>query len=197
MGRLRTPPFACCRPAGASEPKPLPGAVLSLPPALTVQCLPPPDPAGPWQVLPPRLLPVLRVQRVPRWGTLHGGRGEQYLLCQRLPHVSSQRCGTSVTPCYFCLPWTRFVACLPALSSPGLFAASFPLFAQQLEQSSDLCLEPCSLSGLATSQPSLSSLCLYLTAPLLLVLRPLRLPHPPPIPLLQRTGQASSARDGG
>ncbi|XP_057390647.1 Wilms tumor protein 1-interacting protein isoform X1 [Balaenoptera acutorostrata] len=49
-------------------------------------CLPPPDPAGPWEVLPPGLLPVLGVQRVPGRGALHCGRGEQHLLCPRLSH---------------------------------------------------------------------------------------------------------------
>ncbi|XP_064437468.1 Wilms tumor protein 1-interacting protein isoform X2 [Mirounga angustirostris] len=49
-------------------------------------CLPPPDPAGPWEVLPPRLFPVLSVQRVPGRGALHRGRGEQHLLRQRLSH---------------------------------------------------------------------------------------------------------------
>lgn len=51
---------------------------------------PPPDPAGAWQVLPPGLLQVLCVQRVPGWGALHRGRAEQYLLCQRLSHVSGR-----------------------------------------------------------------------------------------------------------
>lgn len=88
----------CCRPAKGSEPEPLPGAVLSLPSALTLQCLPPPDPAGPWEVLPPRLFPVLSVQRVPGRGALHRGRGEQHLLCQGLSHVSSQRWGAGGTP---------------------------------------------------------------------------------------------------
>ncbi|XP_059760315.1 Wilms tumor protein 1-interacting protein isoform X4 [Balaenoptera ricei] len=49
-------------------------------------CLPPPDPSGPWEVLPPGLLPVLGVQRVPGRGALHCGRGEQHLLCPRLSH---------------------------------------------------------------------------------------------------------------
>lgn len=50
-----------------------------------------PDPPSDGQVLPPGLLPLLRVQRVPGRRAVHRGRGQQDLLRQRLPpHVRAQ-----------------------------------------------------------------------------------------------------------
>lgn len=48
------------------------------------------DLTGPWKVLPSWLLPLCGVQRVLGWSPLHCGCGKQYLLCQRLPYVSTQ-----------------------------------------------------------------------------------------------------------
>ena len=45
------------------------------------------DPAGPGQILPPRLLPLRHLQRESGWSPLHRGHGEQDLLRQRLPQV--------------------------------------------------------------------------------------------------------------
>ena len=116
-------PFTCWRPARGSEPACLLGAVLSLPPALTLQCLLPPDPAGPWEVLPPRLLPMLGMQWVPGRGAFHCGRGEQHLLCQRLSHVSSRRCGAVWPPWFLASPGSIFPACLSVFSILGLFTS--------------------------------------------------------------------------
>lgn len=133
--------------------------MLSLPSALTLQCLPPPDPAGPWEVLSPRLLPVLGVQRVPGRGALHSGRGEQHLLCQRLSHVSPGAVG-QVTPAVSpASPGSVFPPCLSGFSIPGLSTSSLPI-----SRSSVAGAGPGSLSGtlswMIQRQSSLSSPCL-------------------------------------
>ncbi|XP_047706980.1 LIM domain-containing protein 1 isoform X1 [Prionailurus viverrinus] len=61
------------------------------------------DPAGPREVLPPRLLPLRHLQRVPGRGALHRGLREQDLLRPRLP----QGAGPQVCSLWASHPSTR------------------------------------------------------------------------------------------